>query len=72
MATWTLFMLVPSAVGVYNLAAPAHTTATKPKHGGKDRYGAVASLSGACSRLGIDVLERGGNAADAVSRSCSA
>lgn len=32
-----------------------------------DRKGAVASESDICSRIGIDLLEQGGNAADAVS-----
>lgn len=32
-----------------------------------DRRGAVASESDICSRVGIDLLEQGGNAADAVS-----
>ena len=33
-----------------------------------DRKGGVASQSALCSRIGLSVLERGGNAADAVSR----
>lgn len=32
------------------------------------RLGAIASESSTCSRIGIDILQRGGNAADAVSR----
>jgi hypothetical protein len=34
---------------------------------GGDRRGAVASESDICSRIGIELLEQGGNAADAVS-----
>ena len=33
-----------------------------------DHKGGVASQSALCSRIGLSVLERGGNAADAVSR----
>jgi gamma-glutamyltranspeptidase / glutathione hydrolase len=33
-----------------------------------DQLGAVASESDICSRIGIDLLSAGGNAADAVSR----
>ena len=34
---------------------------------GPDSRGAVASESDVCSRIGIDLLQQGGNAADAVS-----
>lgn len=34
---------------------------------GTDRKGGVASQSARCSRIGLHVIERGGNAADAVS-----
>lgn len=36
-----------------------------------DKLGAVASESAICSRIGIDLLKIGGNAADAVSYRCS-
>lgn len=35
---------------------------------GHDKLGAVASESAVCSKVGTGLLERGGNAADAVSR----
>ena len=35
---------------------------------GKDDLGAVASENKICTRIGIDLLKAGGNAADAVSR----
>jgi hypothetical protein len=34
--------------------------------GPQDHKGAVASLSSTCSQIGIDIIKRGGNAADAV------
>ena len=33
---------------------------------GQDKLGAVASESAVCSKIGIDLLKAGGNAADAV------
>ena len=35
-----------------------------------DKLGAVASENAVCSRIGIDLLKAGGNAADAVSDWC--
>jgi hypothetical protein len=35
---------------------------------GEAKLGAVVSMSSHCSVVGIDILRRGGNAADAVSR----
>jgi gamma-glutamyltranspeptidase/glutathione hydrolase len=37
---------------------------------GPGKLGAVASESSICSRHGTDILEKGGNAADAVSHFC--
>jgi hypothetical protein len=39
---------------------------TKPNARFQDRLGAVASESNICSQIGIDLLKKGGNAADAV------
>jgi len=39
---------------------------TKPQARLQDRLGAVASESNICSQIGIDLLKKGGNAADAV------
>lgn len=36
-----------------------------------DKLGAVASESAVCSRIGIELLQAGGNAADAVSETIS-
>ena len=36
------------------------------QHEVKDRLGAVASESSVCSKIGIDLIKDGGNAADAV------
>lgn len=36
------------------------------QHEAKDTLGAVASESSVCSRIGIDLIRDGGNAADAV------
>jgi hypothetical protein len=67
MASWMLFILVPSAIGVFNPVELSYPTTPSTKYQGEDRNGAVASLSRICSRFGIDILKRGGNAADAVS-----
>ena len=37
------------------------------QHEEKDQLGAVASESSVCSRVGVDLIKNGGNAADAVS-----
>jgi hypothetical protein len=39
---------------------------TKPQARLQDQLGAVASESNICSQIGIDLLKKGGNAADAV------
>jgi gamma-glutamyltranspeptidase/glutathione hydrolase len=40
--------------------------ASHPQHEVKDKKGAVASESEICSKIGIDLLKHGGNAADAL------
>ncbi|KAJ4024687.1 hypothetical protein NW766_000927 [Fusarium irregulare] len=56
-ATFILFLTL------YSLALSSPTT--KPKHGAK--VGGVSSLDARCSRVGTDMLRKGGNAVDAVS-----
>lgn len=38
------------------------------KHHARHKRGAVASESSVCSRVGVGLIEEGGNAADAVSK----
>lgn len=57
---------------VVNLPHVCTTSAPRLVPGGRSqvedgKLGAVASESAICSRAGTDMLERGGNAADAVS-----
>jgi gamma-glutamyltranspeptidase/glutathione hydrolase len=74
LVTLLLFVLVIHVPNV--LTSPLEGTCRNPG-GGNDqghhvkdgKRGAVASESAICSRHGIDVLELGGNAADAVSSS---
>jgi hypothetical protein len=66
-----VFFYIRTAVGVgaNPFAFPAWK---KGPHRQKDpRRGAVASLSTKCSEIGAEILEGGGNAADAVSCSAS-
>lgn len=44
---------------------PAHKRGSE-QHEAKDKLGAVASESSVCSHIGIDLIQDGGNAADAV------
>jgi gamma-glutamyltranspeptidase/glutathione hydrolase len=39
---------------------------TEEGKGPQDQKGSVASLSSTCSQIGIDIIKRGGNAADAI------
>ena len=48
------------------LALPP-TRRSGQQHEEKDQLGAVASESSVCSRIGVDLIKDGGNAADAVS-----
>ena len=51
-----------------NLRVRAIERVSKPHAGdGTDRTGGVGSQSARCSRIGLHTIERGGNAADAVS-----
>lgn len=45
------------------LEARGHGNFSDPDH---DKLGAVASESAVCSKIGVDLLKKGGNAADAV------
>jgi gamma-glutamyltranspeptidase/glutathione hydrolase len=49
------------------LANPLPNTGNNAPQYALDHLGAVASESSICSRIGIDLLKKGGNAADAVS-----
>jgi hypothetical protein len=57
-ATFLLFLTL------YSLALSSPTT--KTKHGAK--VGGVSSLDARCSRVGTDMVRKGGNAVDAVSK----
>lgn len=46
------------------LATPLYRNGTAFE---SDKHGAVACESAVCTSIGIDILEKGGNAADAVS-----
>ena len=59
-----LNMLLPSALlGISVLATTAYGH-PQPQTAG--RLGAVASESKECSKIGVDILKAGGNAADAI------
>jgi gamma-glutamyltranspeptidase/glutathione hydrolase len=59
-----------TAVASLILAAQAvflqSTFSDHPEQAEHDKTGAVASESAVCSRIGIDLLRQGGNAADAM------
>lgn len=59
-----LFFVCSSAVLGYTL--PADKRDSEQYHV-SDSKGAVASESAVCSRIGVDLIKEGGNAADAVS-----
>lgn len=45
------------------------SNSTKPRHfRHRDKNGAVASEASECSRIGVELIKVGGNAADAVGR----
>ena len=48
---------------IVQLNARGHRDFSDPGH---DKLGAVASESAVCSRIGVELIENGGNAADAV------
>jgi len=60
-------MLLLSALWSFGLLANTAYAAPAPHE--VDKLGAVASESSVCSKIGIDILKQGGNAADAVSSS---
>ena len=58
--------LLPSLLTSQVIAAPAYNGSHSlhdPEH---NKLGAVASESSVCSSIGIDVLKKGGNAADSL------
>lgn len=63
--------LVCSAVSLHNICALASQVvleASAAPDTTHDRQGAVASESKICSQVGIDIMNAGGNAADAVGK----
>lgn len=58
----TVLLAVQLGLGVVSKPAPI------PYHDkSKDKLGAVASESSVCSQIGIDLIQKGGSAADGVS-----
>ena len=51
---------------IVQLEARGHGNFSDPDH---DKLGAVASESAVCSQIGVELIEKGGNAADAVRES---
>lgn len=64
-----LFIFIP-VLRPYILSGPWRATspAVAFNEDGDANFGAVASESSICSAAGIDILKKGGNAADAVSK----
>ncbi|KAJ2989537.1 hypothetical protein NUW58_g3419 [Xylaria curta] len=54
------------ATAALHLGLLAQSGLAKPCHSKDPKLGAVASESSVCSEIGIDILKRGGNAADAL------
>lgn len=62
-----MFFKLKSVVGVaLALNAILPVCAHEQHHEARDKKGAVASESSVCSKIGIDLLKKGGNAADAL------
>jgi gamma-glutamyltranspeptidase len=55
--------LLSSLLGAFALSA----VSARPEHHNDAKLGAVASEAATCSKIGIEILKQGGNAADAVS-----
>ena len=53
-------------LAAFTLAAQVFFGSSAPKRTDHDRTGAVASENKICSQIGIDLIEAGGNAADAL------
>ena len=51
------------------IAVIAALSTKRNQHEASNSSGAVASESAVCSKIGIDLIKKGGNAADAVGRS---
>lgn len=54
------------ASAAVHLGLLAQSALAKPCHSKDPKLGAVASESSVCSEIGIDILKKGGNAADAL------
>ena len=61
---FTLTFLVRTSIGVSNPSARYRYPVRQYQE--NDKLGAVASESAVCSRIGVDLIKAGGNAADAV------
>ena len=57
---------LPTIVHAHTLVGREARGAKNSSEDGIPRLGAVASESAVCSHIGTDLLEKGGNAADAV------
>lgn len=57
---------LPTIVHAHAHVGPKAYGAGNPSDDGVPKLGAVASESSVCSHIGTDLLEKGGNAADAV------
>jgi gamma-glutamyltranspeptidase / glutathione hydrolase len=63
----TIVVLLLSVPYVWANPLPRQSLPRTNPHGSfQDQLGAVASESNICSQIGIDLLKKGGNAADAV------
>lgn len=61
LALLSLFLLCRTALGLDSQQSPPAWPG-----GGRGRRGAVSSLDSRCTAVGVEILNRGGNAADAV------
>ena len=75
MISFNMFALISRLILTFILLAQSSLVISVPlnehrypvrQHEEKDQLGAVASESAVCSRIGVDLLKAGGNAADAV------
>lgn len=64
-----LVLFAFASLAQYILGHTHSSNSTKPPHFRHcDKNGAVASEASECSRIGIELIKEGGNAADAVGR----
>lgn len=60
-------LVLPCLVSLTLAISPKQYKPRTHSHVEKDQRGAVASESAVCSRIGVNLIKAGGNAADAVS-----